>query len=223
MKQKGTEPVGEFLSRLVSLASIKNIPEKVLLSVAMNGLRSDIKTYVVTQNPKTMEQLRQIAILAEKSQPSQITTLETYENLLSEIKNLKEKIETKTEVNEINRVMPQTHDYSPQFVTQQPPVFQQRVRFHSPPQQAPIYRPRRQTIRLNRSRTVRYALPDVNITPNTQQQSTQHPRMIAPQCYFCLGMCMDRSRCPARNALCHTCNRVGHFSRACRQSYVVQQ
>ncbi|XP_052690191.1 uncharacterized protein LOC128168126 isoform X1 [Crassostrea angulata] len=94
MKQKGTEPVGEFLSRLVSLASIKNIPEKVLLSVAMNGLRSDIKTYVVTQNPKTMEQLRQIAILAEKSQPSQITTLETYETLLSEIKNLKEKIET---------------------------------------------------------------------------------------------------------------------------------
>lgn len=91
MKQKGTEPVGEFLSRLVSLASIKHIPEKVLLSVAMNGLRSDMKTYVVTQNPKTMEQLRQIAILAEKSQPSQITTLETYETLLSEIKNLKEK------------------------------------------------------------------------------------------------------------------------------------
>jgi hypothetical protein len=57
----------------------------------MNGLRSDIKTHVVTQNPKTMEQLRQIAILAEKSQPSQITTLETYENLLSEIKNLNEK------------------------------------------------------------------------------------------------------------------------------------
>lgn len=97
MKQKGTEPEGIFLSRLVSVPSIKYIPEKVLLSVAMNGLRSDIKTNVLTQNPKTIEQLRQIAILAEKSQPNQITTLETYETLLSEIKNFKEKIETKTE------------------------------------------------------------------------------------------------------------------------------
>lgn len=98
----------------------------------------------------------------------------------------------------MNRVMPQTQDYSPQFETQRPPVFQQRVRFHSPPQQAPIHRPRRQTIRLNRSRTVRYALSDVNITPNTQQQSTQHPRMIAPQCYFCLF-----TACPPTN-LCTT-------------------
>jgi hypothetical protein len=33
-----------------------------------------------------MEQIRQIAILAEKSQPIQTTTLETYENLLAELK-----------------------------------------------------------------------------------------------------------------------------------------
>jgi hypothetical protein len=32
----------------------------VLLSVAMHG----IKTFVVTQNPKSMEQLRQTAVLA---------------------------------------------------------------------------------------------------------------------------------------------------------------
>lgn len=50
---------------MIKTASIKNVPEKVLLSVAMNGLKSEIKALVVTQNPKTMEQLRQIAILAE--------------------------------------------------------------------------------------------------------------------------------------------------------------
>ena len=32
---------------------MKNVPEKVLLSVAMNGLRHDEKTYVITQNPKS--------------------------------------------------------------------------------------------------------------------------------------------------------------------------
>lgn len=49
--------------------------QKMLLSVTMNGLKSDIKSLVVTHNPKTMEKLRQVALLAEKSQPSQITML----------------------------------------------------------------------------------------------------------------------------------------------------
>ena len=34
----------------------------------------------------------------------------------------------------MNRMMPQTQDYSPQFVAQRPPVFQQRVRYYSPSQ-----------------------------------------------------------------------------------------
>ena len=67
MKQNITESISDYLSRIIKTASIKNIPEKIILSVALNGLRSDIKPFVVTQNPKTMEQIRQTAILAEKS------------------------------------------------------------------------------------------------------------------------------------------------------------
>ena len=47
--------------------------------------------------------------------------------------------------------------------------------------------------------------------------------MIAPQCYFCLCMCMNRSGYPALNALCYNCNKVGHYSWACEQSCFVQQ
>ena len=43
MKQGISEGVKDFLSRLVKVASMKNVPEKVLLSVAMNGLRHDLK------------------------------------------------------------------------------------------------------------------------------------------------------------------------------------
>jgi hypothetical protein len=78
MKQNITESVSDYLSRIIKTASIKSIPDKILLSVALNCLRSDIKPFVVTQNPKTMEEIRQTAILAEKSQPIQTTTLETY-------------------------------------------------------------------------------------------------------------------------------------------------
>ena len=63
----------------------------------MHGLRHDLKTYVVTQNPKTIEHLKQIAILPEKAQPNQMNTLETYGNLLKEIQQIKAKIESKTE------------------------------------------------------------------------------------------------------------------------------
>ena len=105
MKQGLTEGVNDFLSRLVKMASMKNVPKKVLLSVPMNGLRHDLKTYVTTQNPKTMEHFRQIAILAEKAQPSQVSTIETYENLLQEIQQIKAKIESQTEQVQIIRAM----------------------------------------------------------------------------------------------------------------------
>lgn len=84
--------------------------------------------------------------------------------------------------------------------------------------------PRHHNLRVKRSRMARYELPNVHVTPTAeQQQLTQHPRMIAPQCYFCLGMCMNRSRCPALNALCYNCNNVGHYSRACKKSCFVKQ
>lgn len=226
MKQDETEPVDDFLTRLIKKGTIKNISDKILLSVAMNGLRSDIRTHVVTQNPKSIEQLRKIAILAEKFQPSQSITLENYEHLLTEIQSLKEKIKTQSEINDMKCYEAQNKNQPQYFASQNckelPAIQNHRVRYFSPTQQTPIYLPRRQNIRVNRSRTARNELPEVNVTPTTLQL-THHPRMIAPQCYFCLGTCMDRSRCPARNAHCHNCNRVGNFSRACKQSCSVHQ
>uniref|UniRef100_A0A8W8N4W9 Uncharacterized protein n=1 Tax=Magallana gigas TaxID=29159 RepID=A0A8W8N4W9_MAGGI len=163
MKQGGTEPVIDFLSRLIKTASIKNVPEKVLLSVAINGLKSEIKALVVTQNPKTMEQLRQIAILAEKSQSNQVTALETYENLLTEIKSIKDQMVKKSEVNQMTQgqqyaqpYMPQQYSESWQYVQQPPvqraPIFgertSQRVRFYEPRE-----RSRRPNPRFTRARS----------------------------------------------------------------------
>lgn len=48
----------KILAILIKKGIIKNIPDKILLVVAMNGQRFDIKTHVVTQIPKSIEQLR---------------------------------------------------------------------------------------------------------------------------------------------------------------------
>jgi hypothetical protein len=63
MKQNIIESVSDYFSCIIKRTFIENVPEKnVLLSVAMNGLQPNIKTFVVTQNSKPMEQLRQTAV-----------------------------------------------------------------------------------------------------------------------------------------------------------------
>ena len=227
MKQGGTEPVIDFLSRLIKTASIKNVPEKVLLSVAINGLKSEIKALVVTQNPKTMEQLRQIAILAEKSQSHQVTALETYENLLTEIKSIKDQMVKKSEVNQMTQgqqyaqpYMPQQYSESWQYVQQPPvqraPIFGERVS-----QRVRFYEPRERSRRPNPRFTRARSRSPVTAQVQSNEFKTRYPRMITPPpCGNCLGMCMV-NRCPAQNAVCYNCNRIGHFSRACRKTLAI--
>ena len=45
------------------------------------------------------------------------------------------------------------------------------------------------------------------------RQTTQRKKL----CYFCGGpMHANRPHCPARDATCHNCSKVGHFSKVCR-------
>lgn len=41
MKQAMTESVGDYITRIIKQAMIKNVPENLLLSVAMNSFKSD--------------------------------------------------------------------------------------------------------------------------------------------------------------------------------------
>ena len=60
------------------------------MAVAMNGLNSEIKTFVITKEPKNMEELRRFAVLAEKAVSSKVTEMtNSFENVLTEIKSLK--------------------------------------------------------------------------------------------------------------------------------------
>ena len=38
------------------------------------------------------------------------------------------------------------------------------------------------------------------------------------KCYNCGGRRHDRSMCPAKEAVCHKCSKIGHFARACKSS-----
>jgi hypothetical protein len=51
----------------VSIDSEINISDDILLAVAMNGLKPELKTIVMTKVPKNVEELRHCATLAEKA------------------------------------------------------------------------------------------------------------------------------------------------------------
>ena len=49
------------------MATNRNISDDILLAVAMNGLKPELKTIVMTKEPKNVEELRHCATLAEKA------------------------------------------------------------------------------------------------------------------------------------------------------------
>lgn len=53
--QGRSEPVLDYLSRLFKLATNRNISDDILLAVAMNGLKPELKTIVMTKEPKMLK------------------------------------------------------------------------------------------------------------------------------------------------------------------------
>ena len=65
--QGRNEYVLHYLSQLYQLATNRNILDDILLAVAMNWLKSELKTIVMTKEPKHVEELRHCPSLSETS------------------------------------------------------------------------------------------------------------------------------------------------------------
>ena len=56
-----------------------------------------------------------------------------------------------------------------------------------------------------------------------QASASPSQRRPSTQCYRCGGAFQRGHQCPAANAICHKCNRRGHFQEFCRSTYRVQE
>ncbi|CAG2226067.1 Transposon Ty3-G Gag-Pol polyprotein,Transposon Ty3-I Gag-Pol polyprotein [Mytilus edulis] len=126
--QGRNESVLDFLSRLLKLATNRNISDDILLAVAMNGLRADLKTIVMTKEPKNIEEFRHAANLAEKAIDSNVNSVNSMnQTVLNEIHSLKEHIQS---IN-VNSTVPDTTQHQ----SYQPPqnsVYVQQPVYHTP-------------------------------------------------------------------------------------------
>ena len=104
-KQESSETVESYLNRICKLASDKNIPERVLISICLNGLKPSLRKSVLLSQPKHFSELTKLARLAETSEKGLMNSIESsYEILIDQIKDLKTQISTPKQDNTINAV-----------------------------------------------------------------------------------------------------------------------
>ena len=67
-KQGAHESINDFLSRLFKLCQDKDVPETIIISVAIFGFKPGIRKFVVLSKPKTLSELVSVAKLAETTE-----------------------------------------------------------------------------------------------------------------------------------------------------------
>ena len=109
-KQESSESVESYLNRICKLASDKNVPERLLISICLNGLKPSLRKSVFLSQPKHFSELTKLARLAETSEKGLMNSIESsYEIFIDQIKNLKTQVsaqkqeKTVNELEEVNR------------------------------------------------------------------------------------------------------------------------
>ncbi|XP_076079747.1 uncharacterized protein LOC143049869 [Mytilus galloprovincialis] len=86
IKQHQSESVNDYINRILAQTSDSNVPEAILVSMLVGGLRPDLAAIVMPQVPKTHQQFLAAASIAEKT--VQMTTAKPIENLTLQVANI---------------------------------------------------------------------------------------------------------------------------------------
>lgn len=100
IRQNPSESVDNYFGRIYKIALDKDIPERILLSLALSGLLHSIRRSVIIAQPDSMDELLRLAKLAEVTNNTESASIHLLEdsckNIVQEIKELK------CQVNKIN-------------------------------------------------------------------------------------------------------------------------
>ena len=67
IKQTEGESCASYFTRFISATTNKKVEENLLAGIVLNGLKPSIKQIVIPQDPQTMEAVRKLACLAERT------------------------------------------------------------------------------------------------------------------------------------------------------------
>lgn len=83
VKQKTTESVEDFIHRVTQMTTDRRVDQEWLITVIINGLKPDIGADVIKVDPRTLEELRNVAIRSEVAERrrNNSTTIQENTNL----------------------------------------------------------------------------------------------------------------------------------------------
>ena len=232
ISQSVTETVLDYLCRLQKKAALNpKVDDNLLLAIAVNGLRSEIRRIVINKEPKNFADLRRYATIAEKSIASPVNTIQSlHDTMINEIQTLKDQIHTinssmnKVQISEqtptVNQIMTadDENDFH-KFRNSQPSRYRAAQTI---PRVVPRPQPRPNQLRQSYPPRNFQRYPSPNYSNYREPQ--YRPRYMPSQsenvstfhCPACGDTsCNDRRFCRARSKQCNTCQRIGHFSSMC--------
>ena len=86
IKQTNTESTDDFINRVIRETRDSGVPENILVGMMAGGLRPDLAGIVMPQTPRTIQQLRSIATVAQKT--IAVTNNKPIEQLSAQVSNL---------------------------------------------------------------------------------------------------------------------------------------
>ncbi|CAG2254852.1 unnamed protein product [Mytilus edulis] len=229
LAQLPTEKAVEFLDRLQIKANNQNIPEHLLLRIAKKGFQASLKSIIVQRDPKTIDELRTAAIIAEKchqekeNEKTQVSAIsnENFQFLQDTINVLTKKVENLDVQGENKRQQPNNN-----FGNSYQNWDNQGNSMNS--QQNWVPRQSRNWGQQNRSRgqqSRNWGQQSRNFDRKPFQsnsgQQTQYSGQNKASCTIC-GMykCSGNpDNCFARDKQCDQCKKIGHFAKMCRSIY----
>lgn len=206
LMQEANEKVDDYLNRLERKNQKANLPQSVLIAIALKGLRQNLRVAIIPLEPKDLDSLRDMARKHERAQAS-VSVNNISNNDISDFKSACTDI--------IQQLAASVHAVNLNKACEQEP---QTGRSSPGPQPAHPERyqpPHRRQFQDRRSSTpTRYQ----DVRP---PQHMQPPQNDSRRCRGCNGeSCFSyrRSNCPAFYVRCQICDRLHHTARACLQN-----
>ena len=206
IKQLESETVDDYLVRIQTQTRDSGVPESLLVGMMVGGLRPDLAAIVMPQLPKTLQQLRSVATIAEKTVA--ITSTKPIAQLTGQVANMAS-MEDRIMHMLTDKLNANVAAMSDLHANQQRP--QQQQYWSQPP------RPQRQYVSQTQQRRQNWASQPQH-PARFQRQDQYRQQTPAPNCVGCGRFCFNRQTCPALNAICRYCKLKGHYEQVCRKA-----
>ena len=192
IRQNPEETIENYLARVYQTTNEYDIPKHLLIGMTVQGLKSELRKIVMPQKPETLEQLREMAVIAERTVKS---TESLSENFAVSLSNMEERLMSNLS-DRFEATLAAVTNYNSQNFNRQK-SFRGRRQF----------RPNNQTDRRNnfQFRNQRQDFHDNNNDNRNRRK-----------CMGCGGNCVDRDHCIAKGQQCFNCKRMDHFASVCR-------